>query len=89
MQLFEIALDIPGVEIEKVETNKKGDIIITVKSTVVGTICHKCGRRITKPYGSGREITLRHLPILGRNVYIRIRPARGLRASSRRADWHP
>ena len=76
MQLFEIALDIPGVEIEKVETNKKGDIIITVKSTVVGTICHKCGRRITKPYGSGREITLRHLPILGRNVYIRIRPAR-------------
>ena len=48
MQLFEIALDIPGVEIEKVETNKKGDIIITVKSTVVGTICHKCGRRITK-----------------------------------------
>ena len=76
MQLFEIALDIPGVEIEKVETNKKGDIIITVKSTVVGTICHKCGRTITKPYGSGREITLRHLPILGRNVYIRIRPAR-------------
>ena len=47
MQPLEIALDIPGVEIQKVETNKKGDIIITVKSTVVGTIRHECGRRIT------------------------------------------
>jgi transposase len=54
MQLFEIALDVPGVKIEKVETNEKKDIIITVKSTVTGTICHKCGRRTTKPYGSGR-----------------------------------
>jgi transposase len=76
MQLFEIALDILGVEIEKAETNEKGDFIITVRSTVEGTICRRCGRKITMPYGSGREITLRHLPILGKNVYIRIRPAR-------------
>lgn len=76
MAKIEIPLDIPDVEIESVEINSKGDIVITVKSTVEGTRCHKCGRKITKLHCHDREITLRHLSILGRNVYIRIRPAR-------------
>jgi transposase len=76
MATFEIPLDIPDIDIKKVKITKKGDIIITVVSTVEGTRCHKCGREITKPYGYGRPIELRHLSILGMNTYIRIRPAR-------------
>jgi len=76
MAKIEIPLDILDVEIESIEINSEGDIVITVKSTVEGTRCHKCGRKITKLHCHDREITLRHLSILGRKVYIRIRPAR-------------
>ncbi len=61
MTNFEIQLDIPDIEIEKVKTNTKGDILIYVKSTVEGTICSKCGRKICKCYGPNREIILSHL----------------------------
>lgn len=73
---FEIPLDIPDVTIQTVETDRHGDFVITVKSTVEGTTCHKCGKKITKVYGEDREITLRHLPILGRKTSIRLRPVR-------------
>src|SRR5216683_3094553 len=73
---FEIPLDIPEVTIEQVETDSHGDFVITVKSTVEGTRCHQCGKKITKVYGYDREITLRHLSILGRKTYIRLRPVR-------------
>jgi transposase len=73
---FEIPLDIPDVTIEKVETNRHGDFVITVKSTIEGTYCHRCGKKITKVYGDDREITFRHLSILGRKTFIRLRPVR-------------
>jgi transposase len=73
---FEIPLDIPDVTIQTVETDRHGDFVITVKSTVEGTSCHTCGKKVTKVYGYDREITLRHLPILGRKTYIRLRPVR-------------
>ena len=76
MEKFEIPLDIPEVKIEDVALNKKGDIIISVQSKVKGTKCRKCGRTITKHHGCDRQINLRHLPILGRKAYIRIRPSR-------------
>jgi transposase len=75
-QTFEIPLDIPEVTIEKVETDRHGDFVITVKSTLEGTHCHTCGKKITKVYGDDREITVRHLPILGRKTSIRLRPVR-------------
>ena len=75
-QTFEIPLDIPDVTIENVTTNRLGHIEITVKSTVEGVPCHQCGKMTTKFYGEDREITLRHLPILGRRTYIRLRPKR-------------
>ncbi len=49
-------------------------LIIIAKSLVEGTCCGICHEEITKPYGSGKEISLRHLPILNRKVYIVIRP---------------
>jgi transposase len=76
MEKFEIPLGIPHVKIEHVEERSNGDFVITVTSTVAGTQCRRCGRTIDKFHGYDREIELRHLPILGRKVYIRIRPAR-------------
>src|SRR6266478_1297699 len=73
---FEIPLDIPDVTIQTVETDRHGDFVITVKSTVEGTFCHTCGKKITKVYGEDLEIPLRHLPILGRKTYIHLRPVR-------------
>ena len=76
MDRFEIPLDIEEVKIEAVEFTPNNEIIITVTSTVEGTHCHCCGKKITASYGYGREITLRHLPILGKPTYIRIKPKR-------------
>jgi transposase len=76
MDRFEIPLDIQDVKIEAVEFTPKNEVIITVTSTVEGTDCHRCGKKITAAYGCGREITLRHLSILGKPTFIRIKPKR-------------
>ena len=76
MANFEISLDIQNLEIEKVEINKMGNIRIYVKSTINGTICRKCSKKIFKFHGYDKEIFLRHLSILGMKTYIRICPAR-------------
>lgn len=76
MDRFEIPLDIEDVKIEAVEFTPKNGIIITVTSTVEGTHCHRCGKKMTAAYGYGREITRRHLTILGKPTYIRITPKR-------------
>jgi transposase len=73
---FQISLDIPDVEILKIEKNKTEDLIITVKSTKYSTPCHKCGKEAKKSNGYGETIILKHLPILGQEVYIRIKLAR-------------
>ena len=89
-----LPMDIPEVEVIDVQNNKHGDYIITVKSTQTGTLCQHCGRRITKSNGYGREIELRHLPILGRRVYIRLRPKRyecphcGGKTTTQQLDWY-
>ena len=75
-QTFEMLLDIPAVTIQKVETDRHDDFIITVQSTVQGTHCHQGGKKITKVYGYDREITLRHVSILGKKTSRRLRPVR-------------
>jgi transposase len=72
--MISIPLGIPDVDVLRVEQNERGDYIVTVESTQLGTICQYCGRKITKSNGHGRWIKLRHLPILGHRVYIRLRP---------------
>ena len=69
-------LDIPNVTVQKVTTNERGDYIITVASTLSSTHCRRCGREISRFHGYGEWIQLRHLPILGHHVYIRLRPKR-------------
>nr|QNO42541.1 hypothetical protein MMHALIEK_00016 [Methanosarcinales archaeon ANME-2c ERB4] len=76
MDIIEKLLDTPNTEIESIEVNEENDVIITVRSTIDVTRCRKCGRKINKLHGHDEAILLRHLPILGRKTYIRIRPAR-------------
>ena len=71
-----IPLDIEGVRVNRVEVTDNGEVHIHVSSTVDGTRCHRCGRDIHRRYDEGREIKLRHLPILGMPTYIFLKPPR-------------
>jgi transposase len=71
-----IPLDIPDVRVRQTELTKVGELILTVESTLTSTTCRRCGRTITEPHGLDEPRVLRHLPILGRVVYLRIRPKR-------------
>lgn len=69
-------LDIPEVRGLNSELGPRGDYTLTVESTLEGTKCRKCGREIKELHGLDEGITLRHLPILGRKVFLRLRPKR-------------
>lgn len=71
-----IPLDIPDVRVLQTEITKAGELILSVESTQTSTICRCCGRTISTPHGVDAPRLLRHLPILGRVVYLRIRPKR-------------
>jgi transposase len=71
-----IPLDIPDVRVLQTELTKDGELILTIESRLNNTTCRRCGRTITKLYGVDQPRLLRHLPILGRVVYLRIRPKR-------------
>jgi transposase len=71
-----IPLDIPNVRVLRTELTKEQDLIIEVDSTLTTAVCRRCGRTITEFHGYDQPIQLRHLPILGSVVYIRIRPKR-------------
>lgn len=71
-----IPLDIPDLRVLQTDITKAGEFILTVESTLESTSCRRCGRTITEPHGTDQPRLLRHLPILGRPVYLRIRPKR-------------
>jgi len=89
-----LPLDIPDVEIIGTEINERGDYIIKVESTRNNAVCQHCGNQLTKFNGHNQEIELRHLPILGRRVYIRIRPKRyecshcSGKTTTQKLDWY-
>jgi len=76
MNCLEIPLDIIGVKVEGIEFTEAGEIFITMTSVIEGTVCHVCGQKATDIYGEDRQITLRHLPILGKPTYLKIKPKR-------------
>lgn len=92
--LITLPLDIPDVDVLSVDVNKHGDYIVTVESRQNSAICQSCGVEITKSNGCGREIELRHLPILGHRVYIRLRPKRyecpncNGKTTTQKLDWY-
>ena len=72
-----IPLNIPEVGIISTKTQRNGKIYIEIESWSEMIQCRICGRETKDSYGHGQEITLRHLPILNYETYIRIRPKRG------------
>ncbi len=74
--LVTIPLDLPDVRVLKTEINEEGEIIISVESTLAGTTCKHCGKKIEDFHQHDEWITVRHFPILGRSTYIRMRPKR-------------
>ena len=90
-----IPLDIPDVRVLQTELTKDGEFILTVESTLTSTTCRRCGRTITERHGLDEPRLLRHLPILGRVVYLRLRPKRfrcrfcdGHPTSTQQLDWY-
>jgi transposase len=74
--LISIPLDIPDVRVRQTEITKDGELILTGESTLTSTSCRRCGRTLTESHGVDEPRRLRHLPILGRVLYLRIRPKR-------------
>ncbi len=72
-----IPLNIKKITVVEIEMTTAGEYIITVESTEDGTVCRVCGKEICESHGvSDKWITLRHLPILGQPVYLRLKPKR-------------
>lgn len=72
-----IPLDIEEVDVLSTKEKEKGKLVIKVESRQETIACGICGEEIRCNYGRGQEIELRHLPILGQETYIAIRPKRG------------
>lgn len=92
--MLSLPLDIPDVAVLQVRQNQQGEYLITVKSTLKGTRCQHCGRQLTRFHGHGRWIELRHLPILGRRVSLRLQPQPyvcphcGDKITTQQPDWY-
>ncbi len=71
-----IPLDLPDVRVLRTELTKQQELIIEVESTLTTAVCRRCGRTISDFHAYDQPLKLRHLPILGYVVYIRIRPKR-------------
>jgi transposase len=88
-------LGLNDIKIISIETNGNNEIEIRVKSTLKGTNCHQCGRKITKPYGHDRLLRLRHLSLLGSPVYVLVKLPRyqcddckKCPKTTQRPSWH-
>jgi len=73
--VIEFPLDLPDVRIVETDLSEPA-ITIRVESTRTGTRCRQCGTAIEDFHGYGERLRLRHLPILGRPVFIELRPRR-------------
>jgi transposase len=75
--MIPIELDLPHVKVLGVKRSAEGDYEIEVESTQEHAKCHRCGQIITAYHDqSDQWVRLRHLPILGRKVYVCLRPKR-------------
>jgi len=93
--VFATLLNLPGITIVRVAIDEQGDCLIKAESTEEGTPCRVCGRAIHTPYGHGRELKIRHVPIFARKTYIVIRPPRyqcldceGKPTTTQQCSWH-
>ena len=69
-------LDIPQVDVLATKQTQDNKFIITVESRRETAQCGVCKKAIPCNYGHSQAVRLRHLPILGHETYIMIRPRR-------------
>ncbi len=65
-----IPLDIDDVNVLKVEVNQNGELHITLESSLNYGYCRRCGQKLTKLHSYDAWMKVRHLPILGRAVFL-------------------
>ena len=73
---IEVPFDIENVEVINTQVNAEGQLIITVKSTIEGTCCHKCGHHTKALYDHGDARIVRHTSVFWLETYIRFFPKR-------------
>lgn len=74
--IISLPLDIPQVDVLATKQTRDNKFIITVESRRKTTKCGICQQEIACTYGHGQAVRMRHLPILGQETYIVIRPLR-------------
>jgi transposase len=87
-------LNIPGIRVLSVKYDEH-KIECQIELTQGYSLCHKCGQKATEFHEHGPELELRHLPLYGRQVILRLRPKRyrclyceGAVTPTERADWY-
>lgn len=90
-----IPLDIDDVNVLKVEGSPKGDLHITLESSLNYGYCRKCGQKLTRFHGYDAWVKVQHLPILGHAVFLHYRPKRyecpdcdGKPTTTQPLPWH-
>jgi transposase len=91
---IEQLLNIPGIRVLGVKYDEH-TIECQIESTQGYSMCHKCGQKATEFHEHAQELELRHLPLCGRQVMLRLRPKRyrclyceGAVTTTERADWY-
>jgi hypothetical protein len=91
---IEQLLNIPGIRVLSVKYDEK-KIESQIESTQGRSICHKSGQKATDFHEHEKELELRHLPLCGRQVILRLRPKRdhclycdGGVTTTERQDWY-
>ena len=92
---IQIPLDLPDVRVLEVSKTEEGSWLIRVESTLKGTSCRKCGKKLTHFHGFDQPIRLRHLPVFEQPVYVELKPKRyqcrsckGKPTTTQRLSWH-
>jgi transposase len=87
-------LNIPGIRVLSVKYDETR-IECQIESTQGYSLCHKCGQKATEFHEHEKELELRHLPLCGRQVMLRLRPKRyrcrycaGVVTTTERAEWY-
>ena len=92
---IQIPLDLPDVSVLEVSKTEQGDWLIRVESTLKGTKCRQCGRKLTQFHGFDQAIRLRHLPVFEQPVHVELKPKRyqcrsckGKPTTTQRLSWY-
>ena len=87
-------LNIPGIRVLSVKYDENR-LECQIESTQGYSLCHECGQKATEFHEHEKELELRHLPLCGRHVILRLRPKRyrcryceGVVTTTERAAWY-